>query len=118
MRRIARGLAVAIACLGVAATGCRKERVTPSRPVAECLSSMQSAADKNTAQEVTSTYYAGCAEMFSVQACQVAWKQAAKATPDQQLEIVATDCRKAYCPDMGALSLDICRDDFDGSKAS
>lgn len=115
MRRIAGSLVVGIACLGLA-IGCRKERPPPARPVAECLSSMQRAAEGATVGEVTSTYYSGCAEMFTAKGCQDAWKQAASAPLEQQMSIVATACRKAYCPDMAAFSLSICRDDFQPTK--
>jgi hypothetical protein len=73
---------------------------------------MQRAAEGTTVAEVTSTYYSGCADMFTAAACRDAWKQAASAPFDQQMGIVATACRKAYCPDMAAFSLAICRDDF------
>ena len=73
---------------------------------------MQRASEEATVAEVTSTYYSGCADMFTAAACRDAWKQAASAPFDQQVGIVATACRKAYCPDMAAFSLAICRDDF------
>jgi hypothetical protein len=79
---------------------------------------MQRAAEGATVAEVTATYYSGCAEMFTATACRDAWKQAATAPLEQQMSIVATACRKAYCPDMAAFSLAICRDDFQPTQKS
>ena len=79
---------------------------------------MQRAAEEGTVAAVTSTYYSGCADMFTATACRDAWKQAAAAPFEQQMSIVATACRKAYCPDMSAFSLAICRDDFEPTMAA
>jgi hypothetical protein len=118
MLRIVRVLAVSVVALGVLSGGCRRQRQPPSKPVADCLTSMQRAVDSPTLAEATNTYYSGCAEMFSAEACKSAWKTAATAPYADQLGIVVNGCRKAYCPDMTAFSLAICRDDFDGTEKS
>jgi hypothetical protein len=110
-----RGLALSALLVGAMSAGCRKEKPPQSRQVTDCLTSIDHALEATTMADVTKAYYGGCAEVFTQPACKDAWKAAATAPTDKQLGMIATACRKTYCPDLEAYSLAICRDDFEAT---
>jgi hypothetical protein len=97
--------------------GCKAEQdqspPLPSSPTAaRCVKGVQRAVKAPTGDEASSIYYEECADLFTMTPCRDAFRAAAKAPPAEQFTIVATACRKAYCPTLTAFAFDICRDDF------
>lgn len=78
----------------------------------KCKSGIERAVKASTITEANSIYYTECSALFSQPACRDAWVAAAKLPTDEQTPKVADACRKAYCPQLSALSFEACRDDF------
>jgi hypothetical protein len=91
----------------------------PPAGLTKCNAGVLKAVDLPTLPEVLKTYYTECADLHTKPACADAWRKAATLeTPREQLALISEECRKVYCPDLGAYSLDLCRPDFDPTPAA
>jgi hypothetical protein len=113
--RAAIGLALMPLAFCLSCVGCRKEEAEttgPSPGVTRCLQGLERANKATTLKDTSSIYYEECADLFSDVACRDGWRAAARAEPPAQLGIVATVCKKSYCPALGSFAFAICKDDF------
>jgi hypothetical protein len=107
--------------LAAAVPACRKdEPPTPvetvdtvrQNAVERCSTGIDKAITASTFETAAAIYYAECADLYSKAPCRDAWRTAAAAAAQDQGAAIAEACRKAYCPDLASLPIELCTKDF------